>query len=404
MSDALQTTQPDSTTIEYRATDEIPRASPLPEVDAPPAPEPPKMSLRDAITKAHDESAKPEADAGKDAKPEAEAPKVEKQRATDGKFAKQEKPVEANEADGDESGDKPDAEAQGADGKSEANKRSGFRDETDEEYQRRRNAPSGFVSPKAKELWHQAPNEVKREVHRILDESQAKSAQYAEIERDHETLRPYRELAAQHGTTVDKALENYVGIEKMLKENPLAGIDQVLRNIGTNLPQFVQTLAQNPQILQQFQQQQFQPQQQAQQPQSDPRVAAMERQMEDMRIQQAQAMIIEPFRAQAPRFDELQGDIAFFLNSGKIPATVSPHERLEIAYEMAERLNPAPYSQRQAPSRDLADDAADVREKPVDNSGTLSIKGAPSGGRSGSTAPRPKSRREAIDAALSQDY
>lgn len=399
MSDVLQTPQPqtDSTAIDHRATEEVPRAPVMPEVDAPP-PAAPALSTRDAISKAFDETGKPEADPDKVEKP-TEPVKAEKPRSENGKFAKQEKPVEAETLDGNESGDKPGAEAQAADEKSEAQKRPGFRDETDEEYQRRRNAPNGFVSPKAKELWHQAPNEVKREVHRIVEEYQAKSEQYAELERDHETLRPYRELAAQHGTSVDKALENYVGIEKLLSENPLAGIDRVLRNIGSSLPQLVQTLTQNPQILQNFQQQQYQPQQQ-QQPQSDPRVAALEQQLDQMRVEQAAATIIEPFKAQAPRFDELQGDIAFFLNSGKIPQTVSPHERLAIAYEMAERINPAPFSGQQAPSQDLARSAADVRDKPVDPSGTLSIKGSPTGGRSGSAGLKPKSNREALEAAF----
>jgi hypothetical protein len=51
--------------------------------------------------------------------------------------------------------------------------------------------------------------------------------------------------------------------------------------------------------------------------------------------------VIEPFRAANPRYDELQDDIALFLQSGRIPASLSPSDRLAAAYDMAVRINPA---------------------------------------------------------------
>ena len=83
------------------------------------------------------------------------------------------------------------------------------------------------------------------------------------------------------------------------------------------------------------------------------KVQQLEATIESMRHEQAAATIIEPFRAANPRYDELQDDIAFFLQSGKIPASLSPQEKLEAAYDMAVRINPASHDNDAPPQTDL---------------------------------------------------
>ena len=89
--------------------------------------------------------------------------------------------------------------------------------------------------------------------------------------------------------------------------------------------------------------------------------------------------IIEPFRAANPRYDELQDDIALFLQSGKIPASLTPLQKLEAAYDMAVRINPTSAVEvsqvrNEAPAAATAASPA----KQLD-AGTKSIRGAPNG-------------------------
>jgi hypothetical protein len=88
--------------------------------------------------------------------------------------------------------------------------------------------------------------------------------------------------------------------------------------------------------------------------------------------QQEQSTLTEinKFAADHPRFDELANDIAFFMQSGRA-------KDLPEAYELAERLNPAPAKAAEP----AASSAAPVIEPPVQpDKGQKSINGAPSSG------------------------
>jgi hypothetical protein len=80
-------------------------------------------------------------------------------------------------------------------------------------------------------------------------------------------------------------------------------------------------------------------------------------------VKSVEETIIAPFKQTHERYEELQPDIAFFLNSGKIPSNLSAQQRLEEAYYMAERINPAPSSPRNA-------------QRPINPAGEKSIKGS----------------------------
>lgn len=259
--------------------------------------------------------------------------------------------------------------------------------------------PARFL-PKAKEVWANTPNPVKAEVQRMEREFAVEREKHADNTKYREELRDFDEMAKAQGTTVRKALEDYVGMEqrfatqpdqelprllKMVGMDPVAAIQTILKSVGATPEQFAQYAAQNPQPRQQPQPQRQQPA--PQESQALQRIDQLERRLQEQAIESG---VVAPFVAQNPRFDELQEDIAFFLNSGKIPDTMSASERLEVAYDMAERLNPAPYREAPQPEAYLQPALVDPA------AGRKSIRGAPTGGKA--PALRTPSIREALAA------
>jgi hypothetical protein len=114
---------------------------------------------------------------------------------------------------------------------------------------------------------------------------------------------------------------------------------------------------------------------------------------EETRLQQVAQKFIEPFKTDHPRYDELEGDIAFFLNSGKISSSLSEHERLEAAYDMAERINPAPKFAANEPGTQA------FAPRPLDPAGQKSVTGSPTPGLS-TTRPPSKDDAKDLDAIL----
>lgn len=293
-----------------------------------------------------DKSAKEEGDKPATAKPEKAAEdKPAKPRAEDGKFAARERTE----------GDKP----------AETDKPSGDK--------RFVEAPANFL-PKAKEVWRNTPNAVQAEVARMAAEhTEATERTRATTER-YESIRQYDDLARSNGRELKDSLAKMTEIERDLQTNPVAGLNKILMEVGPrkadgqpfSLYEVAQFIAQQqPDTYQRMVAPPAQPQRE------DPRVAQLQQQMRQMHEQHANDSIITPFKAQNPRFDELSNDIAMFLQSGRIPQSLSPQDRLAAAYDMAERINP--------PSH--ANDAGD-RKGPADSRGadegfSRSIKSSP---------------------------
>src|SRR3546814_5650354 len=83
-----------------------------------------------------------------------------------------------------------------------------------------------------------------------------------------------------------------------------------------------------------------QPQQQ--QAQDDPRIAQLQQTIVQMQEQQLAATIIDPFKRDHPRYAELEQDIAFFLQSGKIPTSLSPSDRQIVRAHVCTQVTNAP--------------------------------------------------------------
>lgn len=249
------------------------------------------------------------------------------------------------------------------------------------EGQKHHEPPARFL-PKAKEVWANVPHAVKGEIARMTQEHEAEVTKYREAGDRYEPIREFDEIARTNGRELKDSLAKVVEVEKALARNPIAGLESILREIGprkadgshVSLFEVAQYIVQ--QGPQQFAQAiQQAPKAQEQQRQPDPEVAALKAEIQSIRTDQAVQSIIAPFAAQNPRFQELQEDIAFFLTSGKIPASLTPQERLEAAYDMAVRINPtssvAPSQAREA--------LAVAKPAPSDEAGAKSIRGAPNG-------------------------
>ena len=303
-----------------------------------------------------------DAEKGKDAKPDdkAKEEKAARQRSEDGKFAKAEKVEEP--ATGEKGA--PDEAAAGQEG-SERNRPSEGRQHVE--------PPARFL-PKEREAWGNVPNVVKSAIDRIAKEHETEVSQYRESHENWQKLSKFDEMAKQHKTSVSDALERYTALDGLLSSNPIEGIRQILATRGITPEQYANHVISNPDLHKQ----------QAAPPAPDPMVRQMsskveqlEAQLANMRHEQAASTIIEPFRAANPRYDELQDHIAYFLQGPLIPASLTPQEKLEAAYDMAVRINPtsgAVTSQaREAPAADTASPAK------LD-AGKKSIRGAPDDG------------------------
>jgi hypothetical protein len=90
--------------------------------------------------------------------------------------------------------------------------------------------PPGF-SPTAKVVWDKEAlskeewDAVKRDIAKRNEEVDRGFEKYKGVDR-------YAEMAKQSGTTLDKALENYVGIEQDLRRDFIGGISRICQNQG----------------------------------------------------------------------------------------------------------------------------------------------------------------------------
>lgn len=354
-----------------------------------PAPEakPDKPDLDTALKRAFEKS---QAEAARKAepdpvkKPEAEAKpveapeaKAERERNPDGKFKAKDAPEPSAPAD----------KVEGQDGEPKPRPSEG----------RDYSKPPAHFLPRAKEAWGSVNADVQGEVHRMVANYEKGIAEHKEGSENWSKLKDFDQQAKAMGTTIPDYIRNVRAIETLLQQNPVAGIERVLQQVGITPEQYARHILQQPQD-----------QAQRQQPQTDPRVneqltqmqkiiQQQQEQFEAMRLEAVANKFIEPFKAEHPRYDELEQDIAFFLNSGKIPTTLSERERLETAYDMAERINPAPTFVAREPGTQA------TPTRPLDPAGLKSVTGSPTPGLPTKRAPSKEDAKD-LDATLRRAF
>lgn len=271
-------------------------------------------------------------------------------------------------------------------------------------------APSNFV-PRAKELWANTPHEVRADMQRVISEASTRAEQAEASVKEYEAIKPYAEYAKQNGTTIDQAMGRFINMENSLRSNPTEGFRGLLHNMQLNPVQAIghilqaynvrpeqlaAHISQNPDDYTSL----ARPQQPQQQPNGD--VQALKQQIAEMQQSMVQrdvhSTVVEPFARENPRYYDLEPTIAAFLNSDMVPKSLSPHDRLAAAYDMAVRISP---SSKTATAPQVEEANEDRAGK--DFGGDKSVRGAPSSGVDTTNNRRGKmSRGEALKAAVAE--
>ena len=96
--------------------------------------------------------------------------------------------------------------------------------------------PPARISEAARRDWATTPETVRGDVHRLHQEAEGIYRRYRGDFETMETIRPFHQMAQQHGTTLQKALNNYTTMEAKLRADPIAGLDVIVNNLGLKGP------------------------------------------------------------------------------------------------------------------------------------------------------------------------
>lgn len=253
-------------------------------------------------------------------------------------------------------------------------------------------APPRFAKA-AQDAWGQTPEPVRQEVERALTELSQGIEKYKPFVEAFEPIRKYHDMATQSGTTLDRALDAYVGIEQAWRQSPSHGFVAVCRNMGVEPTQMLQAVAQGLNGAN------------ASVPRGDsPEVAALKQELSQLKEkfgtvektvtesqqqykQRESQMTVESFAKSNPHFDELATDIAQMLETGYA-------KDLPDAYGKALRLNPEVSAKIEA-AKKPAVDPAQTRGKAA-----LSITGSPATGSTPESRKPAGSIRDALNNAM----
>lgn len=327
-----------------------------------------EAAAKDAKAKADDAQKADKKEDHKDAK-------AERQRAEDGKFAK------ADE-------EKTDAKADKGEPEKAAAERSAHDDNRQSEGRKYAEPPARFL-PEARGKWANVPNEVKAEFHRVAQEYEQENAGFRQSHERYQQFRQYDEIARGNGRDLRESLEKIVNVERAIAQNPIAGIDMILREIGPRkqdgtpltLMEVARHIVQNPQAYQSA----SAPVPQTSQ--NSPEVKALESKLASLETRLATASIqpvIDAFANTHPDYAQLEPQIAAILEAGVIEKlygdSLSADQKLAEAYRMAGGRGP---SSRSEPAPSIAH--SEPKDEPSKDAGTKSIRGAPANGEDTAT-------------------
>lgn len=237
---------------------------------------------------------------------------------------------------------------------------------------------------------------------------------FTEMTKGLEEARPYKEnwskgqkyieRAKAAGRDIWEIVDQYVSTEDMLRDRPLDGFAHLSQRLGINPAELGQALVQMAQG------------QNYQAPQAQPQQFLTPEQARELARQEAEALYaernaleeIQKFKAEHPRFEELQEDIAGMLAHPRI-AALPVSEKLKAAYEAAERLNPAApaVATPAAPQTPVVTPTPAAQPAPPAQAQTkakanLSITGSPEGGSDPARRKKSSSVDEALESAFAR--
>jgi hypothetical protein len=253
--------------------------------------------------------------------------------------------------------------------------------------------PPVRMAEHGKRDWADTPESVRGEVHRVQNEF-AKAYKY--YKDDYEAFKPvkqFHKMAQEHGTTLEKALTNYVSMEQKLRADPVGGLDVIVSNLNLRSADgqklglrdiAYHILSQTPDQLKQIQQGNAQSAANQQIGALHQEIVDLKNTLKQMHTQQQftyTRSAVDQYADSHPRFDEL-GDL--------IEAELKLGFDLETAYRRAELLRPTAHAaQTRTPS---------AQTRPADKSISGHPGVTPSNGASRSE--KPIGRREAIQSAI----
>lgn len=250
--------------------------------------------------------------------------------------------------------------------------------------------PPARFSADAKAAWATAPEPVKAEVSRAIKELETGIQQHQAVL---EPLKPWINMAKQHGTTVHDAMVRYTGLEKALKagdpQQKLQALEDVFETAGISPREYAahimgqpadRVASQSDATIRELRQELAAVKQQI----GGVTTSIQQRHEAEVKAQ------VETFAREHPRLNEQEfGQTVARLLESKMA------DNLQGAYEMAERLNPAPVV-------DAPPAAPAASTKPTDQTrkASLSIAGAPASGSNPVNRKAPATARESLDRAF----
>ena len=214
--------------------------------------------------------------------------------------------------------------------------------------------PPQRISERARRDWADTPETVRGDMHRMHHEFSQAYQQYRGAAEAFAPVARFHQMAQRHNTTLEKALESYTGIEALLRKNVVAGLDQIVNNLGLTDPQTNQrigfrdvayhVLSQSPEQLQQVQMGNQQMAASHQLAAANQRIERLENEHRQMQYAQQYAQrfhytrsAVDQFAEQHPRIDEKEfGEV--------VKREIELGFPLDVAYQRAERLHPATHA------------------------------------------------------------
>lgn len=255
--------------------------------------------------------------------------------------------------------------------------------------------PPSRMSAEAKAAWATVPAPVQAEVYRAINELTGGIEKHREAAQKWESLKPLDNFCQQNGTSVSEALAKYIEADTNLGTDLIGGLEKIVGHYGYSLRDVASHVLGQP----------VDPNAQTSNTRAlEQKIAQLEQELRGIpntvqqhltqyQTEQQKLSEVTAFKDANPRFDELAQDIAFFLrpdtNGNRRAST------LQEAYDLANRLNPAPQAPTPATLAPTAEALAAQTRK-----GNLSLKGAPSSGSNPSNRKPPSSSREALDRAF----
>lgn len=252
--------------------------------------------------------------------------------------------------------------------------------------------PPQRMHERAKADWAATPESVRGDIYRAQGEFQKAYQTYKGDIEVMGTIRPFHEMAKQQGTTLERALNNYVSMENKLRQDPVAGLDTIVYNLNLRTDTgdritlrdiAFHVLNQTPEqqeLLKNQNKVDAQAQQIGQLHQTVNKLVSGIQQMQYQATFAQTRAQLDRYADAKPRFDEL---------SDLIEREIKLGFTLDQAYARADLLRPATQ-------------AAQTRTPPAQTrTAAKSISGAPAGPSNGvARRDKPVGRREAIAGAI----